>query len=131
MKIRLTFIILLFFSTTLTLSAQDRFDFGVESYNAKMSTFQQKDNKKDEKVLKVYPIPATHRITFELKKKSYTKNYEIKIYNFLGKAIDKVSNFHDKKSINLRSFYSGIYIYQLRDKKGRLVESGKFNVVKQ
>jgi hypothetical protein len=32
--------------------------------------------------------------------------------------------------INLSDFPRGVYVYQLRDKTGRIVESGKFQVSK-
>ena len=36
-----------------------------------------------------------------------------------------------KLTINLDdNYYRGLYIYQLRDKDGRIIESGKFQVVK-
>ena len=36
----------------------------------------------------------------------------------------------ERMSVNLSDFSRGIYIYQLRDKSGRMVESGKFQVAK-
>jgi hypothetical protein len=33
-------------------------------------------------------------------------------------------------SINLTDFSRGIYIYQIRDKSGRMLDSGKFQVAK-
>ena len=54
------------------------------------------------------------------------------MYNFLGKRVEDIKNFSNKHTVDLNSrYYSGIYIYQLRDSKGSLIESGKFNVIKQ
>lgn len=83
-----------------------------------------------EKILKVFPIPATTQITFQLQDNNEGA-YEIIVYNFLGKKVDELKSIQSSKTLSLDDYYSGIYIYQLRDKKGNLIESGKFNVVKQ
>ncbi len=130
MKKRLTFLLLIFVCGTFTLSAQDKFDFGKDFLKVNTKSTQTQQHKEDKKLLKLYPVPATRQINFKLKSNPYNKTYEIKIYNFLGKAVDKITGFSDNKTLNLKDYYSGIYIYQLRDKQGHLVESGKFNVVK-
>lgn len=84
-----------------------------------------------EKVLKVFPNPATSRINFQILNNN-ENSYEIIVYNFLGKRVDDIKNISSSvTSVNLSNYYSGIYIYQLRDNKGNLVESGKFNVIRQ
>lgn len=83
-----------------------------------------------EKVLKVYPNPATTRINFEVQRNN-EGTFEIIIFNFLGKRINDLKNVNTTTSLDLTHYYSGIYIYQLRDAKGNLVESGKFNVIRQ
>lgn len=83
-----------------------------------------------EKVLKVYPNPATTKINFEVQGNN-EGTYEIIIYNFLGKRINDLKNINTTTSLDLSNYYSGIYIYQLRDASGTLVESGKFNVIRQ
>jgi hypothetical protein len=83
-----------------------------------------------EKILKVYPIPATTQITFQLQGNN-EGTYEIIVYNFLGKKVDELKGIQSSQTLSLDDYYSGIYIYQLRSKKGNLIESGKFNVVKQ
>lgn len=81
------------------------------------------------KILKAYPNPATSRIYFEFQRKN-DKVYEIIVYNFLGKKVEHFKNVSNKTELNLDNYYAGIYIYQLRDRSGNLVESGKFNVTK-
>lgn len=82
------------------------------------------------KILKVYPNPASTYINFQIQ--SYNDNaYDIIVYNFLGKKIDELKNVSGLKELNLSNYFSGIYIYQLRDQNGNLVESGKFNVIRQ
>ena len=58
------------------------------------------------------------------------KTYIYQIYNFLGKKVYENNNVMSKTSINLSDFYRGIYIFQLRDRNGIIVESGKFQVSK-
>ncbi len=81
------------------------------------------------KVVKAYPNPATSKIYFEIQRNN-DKVYEIIVYNFLGKKVDHLKNLANRTSLPLDNYYSGLYIFQLREKDGTLVESGKFNVVK-
>lgn len=80
-------------------------------------------------ILKFYPNPATTVITFDFQK-SYDKGYSLQIYNFLGRKMVEQTNIADQTTINLTDFTRGVYVYQLRDKTGKLVESGKFQVSK-
>jgi len=47
-----------------------------------------------------------------------------------GRKMYELNNIAERITINLADFTRGVYIYQLRDKTGRLVESGKFQVSK-
>jgi len=81
-------------------------------------------------IVKFYPNPATTVINFDFQK-SYDKGYSIQIYSFMGgRKMYELTNIADRTSINLADFSRGVYIYQLRDKTGRVVESGKFQVSK-
>jgi hypothetical protein len=80
-------------------------------------------------ILKSYPNPATTVITFDFQK-SFEKGYSIQVYNFLGRKMMEQSNIADRTQINLTDYTRGVYVYQLRDKTGKLVESGKFQVSK-
>ncbi len=82
-----------------------------------------------DKVVKVYPNPATTQINFQIQNNN-DGVYEVIVYNFLGKRIDDLKNVSGLYTLSLDKYYSGIYIYQLRDSRGNLVESGKFNVIK-
>ena len=79
--------------------------------------------------LRFYPNPATTTITFDFQK-SYAKGYSVQIYNFLGKKMFEQNNVSDHTSINLSDFQRGVYIYQLFDNAGRMIETGKFQVSK-
>jgi hypothetical protein len=48
----------------------------------------------------------------------------------MGKKVYEVKNTAPRITINLDDFYRGIYVFQLRDKNGLILETGKFQVVK-
>lgn len=81
------------------------------------------------KTVKFYPNPAVSIINFEFEK-TYDKSYNLIIYNFIGKKIIEQKVTDQKISFALTDFYRGVYIFQLRDKQGNIVESGKFQVTK-
>lgn len=80
--------------------------------------------------VRFYPNPATSYITFEDYFKKYDKNYSIQLFNFLGKKVYEFSLSDQKNIVSLSDFFRGIYIFQLRDPNGKIVESGKFQVNK-
>jgi hypothetical protein len=80
-------------------------------------------------IVRLYPNPATTIITFDFQK-TPEKGHSIQIYNFLGKKVYEGSNLTQRTPINLSDYIRGVYIYQLYDKGGKLVESGKFQVSK-
>jgi hypothetical protein len=77
-----------------------------------------------------YPNPASSYITFEDFLKKYDKNYNIQVFNFLGKKVYQFNLGDQKNIVNLSDFFRGIYIFQLKDPEGKIVESGKFQVNK-
>ncbi len=83
----------------------------------------------DTKVIKFYPNPAISIINFDFQKK-YDKSYSLQIYNFLGKKVYEASVSEQKTIVNLSDFYRGIYIFQLKDQNGKIIESDKFQVAK-
>ena len=81
-------------------------------------------------ILRFYPNPATTVITFDFQR-SYDKGYSIQIYNaVLGRKMFEQTNITEKFTIDLGNFTRGVYVYQLIDKTGKLVETGKFQVSK-
>ena len=81
-------------------------------------------------IVRFYPNPATSVINFDFQK-DYEKGYSIQIFNaILGRKMYEQANMPERMNVNLSDFSRGIYIYQLRDKSGRMVESGKFQVAK-
>jgi hypothetical protein len=86
----------------------------------------------DEKLVKVsrfYPNPATSVINFEFAA-DVDKTYTLQIYNFTGKKAFETPVSTDKIKVDLTSFYRGLYFFQLRDRSGRIIETGKFQVVR-
>jgi hypothetical protein len=81
------------------------------------------------RIVKFYPNPATSYITFDIQKES-DKNYTFQIYNMLGKKVYETNNVTARNVISLSDFLRGLYIFQLKDKSGKLIDSGKFQVSK-
>lgn len=81
------------------------------------------------RIIKFYPNPATSIINFDFQS-GYQKNYNFQIYSFVGKKVYELNNVAPKTIVNLNDFYRGIYIFQLRDRKGKVIDSGKFQVSK-
>lgn len=82
------------------------------------------------KIVRFYPNPATSYITFELQKDADRNNYTFQIFNMLGKKVYETNNVTSRNVINLSDFFRGLYIFQLKDKSGKLIDSGKFQVSK-
>jgi hypothetical protein len=81
------------------------------------------------RIVKLYPVPASSYITFDLQNTA-EKNLSIQVFNFLGKKMYETSNLSSKLTVDLAEFNRGVYIYHLRDRTGRIIESGKFQVSK-
>ncbi len=82
-----------------------------------------------ERVIKFYPNPAISIISFEFQKAT-DRGYTLQIFNFLGKKVFEKTMLSQRNDVPLTEFYRGVYIFQLRDKSGRILESGKFQVAK-
>jgi hypothetical protein len=80
----------------------------------------------DQVVVRFYPNPATSFINFEFGK--IEKGYTLQIYAFVGRKMTEVRLSANKITIPLDNYFRGIYIYQVRDNGGKIVESGKFQV---
>jgi len=79
--------------------------------------------------MKFYPNPAASVINFDFQK-NYEKGYSIQVYNFIGKQVSEVKNVSPKTTLNVSDYFRGIYIYQLKDNNGKIIESGKFQVAR-
>jgi hypothetical protein len=79
------------------------------------------------RVTKFYPNPAISQITFDLEQTT-DKTYSLQVYNFVGKKVVDLPAVNQKTVVNVSDFYRGVYIFQLRDKTGKMIDSGKFQV---
>lgn len=87
------------------------------------------DNEAEANTVKFYPNPASSYINFEFRLDN-SKTYTLLVYNFIGKKMLELKPSDAKINVDLTSFYRGVYIFQLRDAKGNIIETGKFQVVK-
>ncbi len=83
----------------------------------------------NDKVLRLYPNPATSYITFDFQK-GHEKGLSIQVFSFLGRKMYESQNVPERTTIDLAEYNRGVYIYHLRDQSGKLIESGKFQVSK-
>ncbi|MEO5892747.1 MAG: T9SS type A sorting domain-containing protein [Ferruginibacter sp.] len=81
------------------------------------------------KVIKFFPNPATSNINFELKQ-GYDKSYTLQLFNFMGKKVYELIPTSQRINLSLNGFYRGVYIFQLRDKTGKIIDSGRFQVIR-
>ena len=80
-------------------------------------------------IVRFYPNPATTFVNFDVHNVT-DKGYSIQVFNFLGRKLFEAGNVGQNTRLNLTDFTRGVYIYQLRDRSGKVVESGKFQVSK-
>ena len=81
------------------------------------------------KTIKCYPNPAVSFINFEFPSDYISKNYTLQVYSFTGKKVYELNVTSIKTTVTFTNeFYRGIYIYQLQDKTGKILETGKFQV---
>ena len=86
-------------------------------------------NPGDERIVKMYPNPATSNITFDLQKDG-NRGLSIQLYSLIGKKMFESPNVKGKLTVDLQDFNRGLYIYHLLDTNGKIIESGKFQVSK-
>ena len=103
--------------------------FFVQAQTGKSSEANFLSDNLQSKVVRFYPNPASSIINFEFSK-PVQRDYILQVFNFLGKKVFESNSISQKTSVALTDFYRGIYIFQLRDKTGRIIESGKFQVSK-
>ncbi|MBL7726370.1 MAG: T9SS type A sorting domain-containing protein [Dinghuibacter sp.] len=82
-----------------------------------------------DKIIRTFPNPASGFVTFEFSR-SYDRGYGLQIFNFTGKKMFEGNNLLSRTTVNLQNFYRGVYLYRLVDRNGKVIESGKFQVVK-
>ena len=83
----------------------------------------------DEEKIRCYPNPATTIVNFAFSGK-YESGYTLIIYNSLGKRVSEQNLNASRISISLDKYFRGIYLYQLKDKSGKIIQTGRFQVSK-
>lgn len=78
-------------------------------------------------VVKCYPNPAVSYVNFEFPPQ-IDKTYTLFIYSFVGRKMAELPVNGRKLMVTLNDYYRGIYVFQLRDRTGKIVETGKFQV---
>jgi hypothetical protein len=73
--------------------------------------------------LVVYPTLATEIVNFRMKNSGVVV---VNVYDALGKVIDSELVKSDLLQLNVSSYQSGMYIYQVTNIRGQVIESGKF-----
>ncbi|MEO6917326.1 MAG: T9SS type A sorting domain-containing protein [Chitinophagaceae bacterium] len=81
------------------------------------------------KTVRFYPNPAVSKITFSFDA-GYDKTSTFQIFNFIGKKVLDLPSVLPTTVVDLTDFYRGVYIFQVRDKSGKVLESGKFQVAR-
>jgi hypothetical protein len=81
------------------------------------------------RITKFFPNPATSNINFELQR-GYENQYTLQLYNFMGKKVYELAPSGSRINLSLNGFYRGVYIFQLRDKTGKIIDSGRFQVIR-
>ena len=82
-----------------------------------------------QRIMKFYPNPATTFIKAEFQK-NFNAGYTLQIISFIGKQVYEAKNVNSSTTLDLSSYTRGVYIYQLKDPSGKVIESGKFQVSK-
>lgn len=81
------------------------------------------------RIVRFYPNPAITQINFDFK--AYNKNFTFQIFNFIGKKVFELSSITSPKTkVDLSDYFRGVYIFQLKDQTGKILESGQFQVSK-
>jgi hypothetical protein len=81
------------------------------------------------RIVRFYPNPASDVIHFESRQTSQ-QPLQLRIFNFLGKKLVEVRRVTNTTRIDLGDFGRGLYLFQVVDARGQIIESGKFQVEK-
>lgn len=80
-----------------------------------------------QRIIKLYPNPAVSFIKLDFQK-NYDKGFTLQVINFIGRQVHEAKNINASTTLDLSAYNRGVYIYQLKDQSGKIVESGKFQV---
>lgn len=74
-----------------------------------------------------YPNPASTEVNFRVSGKIA---YSITVYDITGKKVGTSAIRNNMANVNTANYSPGLYIYQVYDKNGTLLNVGKFSVVR-
>ena len=94
-----------------------------------MSQTRIEQSNPESKIVKFFPNPAITQITFSLDR-GFDKDCSLQVFNFIGKKVYELQGIGSRNIVDLSDFYRGLYIFQLRDKTGKIIDSGKFQVAR-
>lgn len=80
------------------------------------------------RISRFYPNPATSQIQFDFRKQATGTSLRFRVFNFLGRKVIDLARVNASLRLDLSGFTRGIYIFQLVDAQGKVLESGKFQV---
>lgn len=75
--------------------------------------------------LKVYPNPATDVLNLEI---DYPEEAYVYIADITGRLIETKAIESNLAKVALSSYTSGVYLYQVKNKDGEMIKTGKFTV---
>lgn len=81
------------------------------------------------KMVRFFPNPATSFINFEFNKTT-GDTYTFQVFNFLGSKVIDLPQVNNRTRVDLTNYTRGFYIFQLKNRNGKVIESGKFQVEK-
>lgn len=97
--------------------------------NSKGQSVREPSPDVSQRIMKFYPNPATTFIKAEFQK-NFSSGYTLQIINFIGRQVYEAKNVNSSTTLDLSNYTRGVYIYQLKDPSGKVIESGKFQVSK-
>lgn len=80
-------------------------------------------------IVKCYPNPATSYIIFTFER-AVPANSRLIIYSFTGRKMTETPISNDRIQVQLDSYFRGLYLYQVVQKNGEIIDNGKFQVLK-
>lgn len=96
---------------------------------AQTSENERSQTKPAQRIVRFYPNPASESIYFDWKS-SFRQPLQLRIFNFLGKPMLELSRLGATTKVDLTTFKRGLYLFQVVDARGQVMESGKFQVEK-
>ena len=78
------------------------------------------DQLKNEKIMTIYPNPASDLVSLNIGSDSYqngiSEDFEINIYNLMGKLVKTVILKQNQKQINIGNLSNGVYMLTIKSK---------------